>query len=190
MRLLPEVFRTREFPIFAALAVTAFILSGCGDAAGGGVAWEDLNCDGVKGPDEPPLAGVCMWASTYASAPTPSGEDCAGEYLHTDSEGMGGGYFYSGISCNDVFVFAQAPEGFDSTTDTVANQACWNEFGFAPEGTCPPHRSVTALELVGRERCRCLAWVVGVPGVLALLALGYRRFRRDTLARQETGSGE
>jgi hypothetical protein len=189
MKLRAELLRSRALPILL-LAMTAFILSGCGDAFGGGVAWEDLNCNGVKEPDEPPLAGVCMWSSTYTSAPTPSAEDCAKEYLHTDSEGMGGAFWQPGMSCNDVFVFAQAPEGYDPTTDTVANQACWNEFGFAPEGTCPPHRSVTAQELVGRAQMRCLAWAVGLPGVLVLLALGYRRFRRDTLARRDRLSGE
>jgi len=191
MTKLPAKILPRLVLTILVLAVTASVLSACfADASGGGVAWEDLNCNGVKDPDEPPLAGVCMWTSEFANEPTPSAEECASESFQTDSEGMGGGFWYSGVSCNDVFVFAQAPEGYDPTTDTVANQACWNEFGFAPEGACPPHRSVTAQELVGRAQTSCLAWVVGVSAVLLLLALAYRKFRRDAIGRYHESSGE
>ncbi|HUW09309.1 MAG TPA: hypothetical protein VM537_06230 [Anaerolineae bacterium] len=190
MRSLGELFRRRTLVILVALALTAVVVSGCFvDSYGIGMAYVDANCNGVKDPDEAPLAGVCVWTSGFAGETTPSPEECAKEYLQTDIEGMGHPVFYSGAACRDVYVFAQAPAGFDPTTDTVVN-GCDGEFGFAPTGACPPRRSVTALELAGRERIRCLAWVVGVPGVLVLLALGYRKFRRDTLARHDMGSGE
>jgi len=189
MKPLAELFRSRTTPILLALAAMASIVSGCGDAGGFGMAWEDTNCNGVKDPEEPPLAGVCLWTSTYASQPTPSQDDCAKEHLQTDSEGMGRGDFYAGCSCSDVYVFAQAPDGFQPTTDTVVND-CDGEFGFAPEGTCPPHASVTPERLVAYKAIRDAVCWLGGPAVVVLLVLGYRKFRHDALARHQTRSGE
>lgn len=164
-------------------------LSGCGDAFGLGMAWQDTNCSGVKDPEEMPLAGVCLWTSTYASEPTPSREDCAKEYLQTDSEGRGDPVFFSGAGCRDVYVFAQAPDGFQPTTDTVVND-CDGEFGFAREGTCPLHVSVMPARLVAYKAIRDAACWFGGPAVVALLVLGYLKFRRDSLARHQKCSGE
>ena len=189
MKLLTELLRSRTAPILVALAVMAFVLSGCGDAGGFGMAYLDANCNGVKDAEETPMAGVCVWTSTYASEPTPSREDCANEYLQTDSEGMGDAAFFSGVSCNDVYVFAQAPDGFQPTTDTVVND-CDGEFGFAREGTCPPHASVTPDRLMAYKGIRTLVWLVGGPAVVVLLAVGYRKFRRDALARHHTRAGD
>ena len=86
-------------------------------------------------------------------------------------------------------MFAQAPDGFQPTTDTVVND-CDGEFGFAREGTCPPHASVTPDTLVAYKGIRSAACWVGGPAVVVLLALGYRKFRRDTLARQQSRSGK
>jgi hypothetical protein len=189
MKLQAGLFHSGTTPVLLALAATASILSGCGDAGGFGMAWEDANCDGVRDPQEPPLAGVCVWTSLYASQPTPSQEDCAKEHLQTDSDGWGRGYFYAGCSCSDVYVFAQAPDGFQPTTDTVVND-CEGDFGFAPEGTCPPHASVTAHELVVYKGIRGAACWFGGPAMVVLLVFGYLKFRRHAFARHETRSGE
>jgi len=96
MKPLADLLRSRTAPILLALALTAFVVSGCFiDSYGIGMAYVDDNCNGVKDPDEAPLAGVCLWTSEFASEPTPSPEECAREYFQTDSEGMGDWVFYS-----------------------------------------------------------------------------------------------
>lgn len=80
-----------------ALTIVATLSVGCFcpcvpvfyDSLGYGIAYVDANCNGVKDPDEAPLAGVCVWTSGWANAPTPSPEECASENLLTDSEGCG-----------------------------------------------------------------------------------------------------
>jgi len=191
MKLQAQLLCIRPLPILLALAVMASMMSGCfvGDSIGTASAWVDANCNGVRDPEEAPLAGVCNWMSTDASVAAPSPEECADEELQTDSDGIGGWGFFAGAWCHDVYVFAQAPDGFEPTTDTAVND-CQGEFGFAPEGTCPPHASVTPGGLAFYKRIRGLACVFGGPAVVALLVLGYRKFRRDTLARRDRLSGE
>jgi hypothetical protein len=172
------------------LALTAFVVNGCCyDSYGVGMAWEDTNCNGVKDPGEPPMSGVCVWTSGYADVATPSPEECVSESLQTDSEGFGNWIFYSGAACKDVFVFAQAPDGYSATTYTVAN-GCEGKFGFAPEGTCPPHESITARELVARANSPFWARVFAVLCVLLVLAFGYWMFRRRAVGGQESSSEE
>ena len=190
MKPLAELLRNRTSPILAALAVMASMMSGCfvGDSIGTGTAYVDANCNGVRDPEETPLAGVCVWMSTDASEPTPSREDCANEYVQTDSEEIAGWGFFAGVSCDDVYVFAQAPDGFQPTTDTVVDH-CYGEFGFAREGTCPPHSSVTADRLALYKGIRDAACWVGGPAAMVLLALGYRKHRSES-RQLASGGGE
>ena len=134
----PRILRTDVLTILV-LALTAFVVSGClGDSFGYGMAWEDLNCNSAQDSGEVPLAGVCIWIYSDATEPPPYREDCDG----TNSEGISGWAFFAGASCGDIFVFAQAPDGFQPTTDTVVND-CYAEFGFAPVGVCPQRSGVT-----------------------------------------------
>jgi hypothetical protein len=141
----------RRLGVVGALILVVTLGVGCPwpfllvDAGAEGEAWEDTNCNGVRDSNEAPLAGVCLWASLDAGEPTPSPEECANEHLQTDSKGRSDGEFFAGASCNDVYIFAQAPDGFCPTTDTVVND-CIGEFGFAPIGLCPPQVAVTTEE--------------------------------------------
>lgn len=190
---LVELLSTHKAPILVSLAVLTSVMSGCAayvDSLGFGTAYVDANCNGVKDPGEKPLAGVCVWTSGHAFAPTPSREECDSEEAQTDSEGESAVAWYSGASCDEVFVFAQAPDGLQPTTDTVVN-GCEGDFGFAPEGTCPPHASVTPGRLVAYKRLRDAACWFGAPAVLVLLGLiGYRKLRPHAVARHQTHSGE
>ena len=185
MKPLTELLRSRTAPTIVALAVLASIMSGClGDSIGTGTAYVDANCNGVRDPEETPLAGVCNWMSTDASVATPSREDCANEQLQTDSGGIGGWGFFAGLSCNDVYVFAQAPDGFQPTTDTAVND-CHGEFGFAREGTCPPRSIVQPEGMTAGQGTRCLCWGLFLGVGPALFVLGYRKHRSE---RRHSGS--
>jgi len=185
MKPLAELLPSRTSPSLVALAAMASMMSGCfvGDSIGTATAYVDANCNGVRDAEEAPLARVCNWMSTDASVATPSREDCANEELQTDSDGIGGWGFFAGVWCNDVHVFAQAPDGFQPTTDTAVDD-CHGEFGFAREGTCPPR------SIVQPEGNRCLCWGSFLGIGLALLVLAYRKLRRDALARRQTRCGE
>jgi hypothetical protein len=144
------------------------------------MAWEDTNCNGVRDGDESSLAGVCVWASLDAGEPTPSPEECADAQFQTDISGLYGGYFFAGASCNDVYIFAQAPEGFCPTTDTVVND-CVGEFGFVPIGLCQCRPVVMPEQSSVQRESRdlvfeCPCWLGAFP--VAAMAGGVLLVRR------------
>jgi len=186
MKPLAELLPSHAAPSLVAVVAVASVMTGClvlVDSLGFGTAYVDANCNGVKDPEEMPLAGVYVWTSGDALAPTPSREECDSEDAQTDSEGESAVAWYSGSSCDEVFVFAQAPDGFQPTTDTVVND-CDGEFGFAREGTCPPR------SIVQPEGNRCLCWGSFLGIGLALFVLAYRKHRSETRAGESGTSGQ
>jgi len=151
-------------------------------------AWVDADCDGQRDEGEEPLEGVCIWSPESPNGPPYDREHCTWDHGRTNEEGRWQGGLISG--CNSpYYIVALAPRGFDPTTDTVVGQTI-AEFGFAPEGSCPPLPITTPEELALRGRNRLPMWGVGVAAAILLLALGYRKHRRETLARDRASSGD
>lgn len=105
------------------------------DSSASARAWLDTNSDGYRDPSESSLENVCMWASTELERFDEESRLllCADpdlrERLITDTEGEWGGPFFAGACCNDVYIFAIPPEGYQATTALVVND-CFAEFGF------------------------------------------------------------
>ena len=104
-------------------------------------AWVDTNGNGYRDVDETPLEGVCVWDW---SAQVPDDEVIAqvcddpfhrtgdsGEWPSSEERYL---TFRAGASCEDIYIFAKPPQGFEATTPIVVN-SCYAEFGFAPEGS-------------------------------------------------------
>lgn len=150
---------SREALIWVALSLMGCLLGGCMvfvDSLAVGSAWEDANCNGKRDAEEAPLAGVCVWSSRNPRAATPAPEDCNTEDFQTEADGEFGPWWHSGSACDEVFIFAQTPGGFQPTTDIVV-KGCSADFGFARESTCPARPVLTQAELIKRQTMKQLA---------------------------------
>ena len=116
--------------LFGLLCVIGLGVVAC-DAVATAYTWQDINCNGKPDEGEPPLGEVCVQVSNQ-SIPTPSANSC---WAVTSSDGQWWSSFMTN-DCNQVYVAARSPDGFEPTTATVANR-CDAEFGFAKAGTCP-----------------------------------------------------
>ena len=125
----------------------------CADNVAVAFAWEDLDADGVRDSDEPPLAGVCIqahreegpdkdWPSKCAQKENPS--------MYSDSSGMWWSDFMFGHcgaaqeidremakECKRIHITAYPPDDYKATTDTTINN-CEAAFGFAKLSTPTP----------------------------------------------------
>lgn len=126
------------------------------DAAAVASAWEDSNCNGIwEQETERPLADVCIWAD---GQPNPNPPACAQPATRSSSAGGWQDFSHSYPTCQDVFIHAQAPDGFAPTTDTITND-CVAQFGFAPAGQCPVIDITTPSELAAdRQQADLLRW--------------------------------
>lgn len=159
-------------------------------------AWVDANCDGLRGEDEEPLEGVCIWSPRSPDGPPFDPEYCTWDHGRTSAEGQWQGDLVAGCGI-PYFIVAQTPPGFEPTTDTAVGKSMYAEFGFACEGTCPQVSVVTPEKMAGeltaeQQRNRRLTWglFLGLGLAVVASALAYREFRSDSLARHQRRSGE
>lgn len=125
----------------------------CADGAAGATAWNDLNGNGGKEPNEAGLPGVCMYAyyvddpptalPVSCAVPTPGSDKELGESLLTDADGnwMDIAIAYGGCGtmaeiatqtaeqCPQIIIVAFPPVGYRATTPTTIHN-CSADFGF------------------------------------------------------------
>lgn len=121
----------------------------CGDRMAHADAWEDLDADGQRDPNEPPLAGVCIGT---VDNPARLQRFCQpGESVRfTNQEGRwhSAGFVAGGCSmfddleqrivsqCARLAISAIAPQGYRATTP-VTTRGCDAQFGFVKETASP-----------------------------------------------------
>ena len=101
------------------------------DGVSFGEAWVDRNGNGYREPDEPWLEGVCIWDAFELQVLDEEEVTERCERSRTDETGRWGGGFKPGASCDEIYIYAMPPEGYQATTALVVND-CSGEFGFAP----------------------------------------------------------
>lgn len=89
-------------------------LIGIGDGGAYVSTWVDENANGVRDENELPLAHVCVW-SGYR--PDSQIEDCSFRDHHVTNENGQWGEFLTGSSCDTIYIFAVAPDGYQPTTN-------------------------------------------------------------------------
>ncbi len=152
------------------------MIDGIADA----IAWLDENGDGEKDPNEPPLADVCIWDEAMTPG-IPTADDrsrvCTNLFYHTDDTGNWPNsddfewIFRPGADCNDVYIFAAPPVGYQATTPLVVNE-CRAEFGFAPDNVQPQNRVLGYAEQM--QKYRVIKWLknISIFAVIVLAAGG------------------
>ena len=162
-----------------ALTILGAFCTGCFcDAWPFADAWVDENCDGLRGDDEEPLPGVCVWSPRSPADPPFDPAYCTWGHGRTNEEGRWQGDLVAGCGTPYVIV-AQAPDGFEPTTDTAVDDSMYAEFGFAREGSCPQISVVTPEKMASQQSNRLLGWVLFGAVALALFVLAYRKHRSE-----------
>ena len=146
-------------------------------------AWVDADCDGLRGDDEEPLEGVCIWSPRSPGGPPFDPEYCTWDHGRTNEEGRWQGDLVAGCG-TPYYIVAQTPSGFEPTTDTAVGDSMYAEFGFAPEGTCPPHSFVTPARMATQQRNRTFGWALFWGAGLLLFVAGYRKHRSESRSAQ------
>ncbi len=122
-------------------------LFGIGDGGAYVLTWLDENANGLREENEPPLANVCVW---FRYRPESQIENCEYEgYRRTDDNGKWG-EFLAGSQCDEIYIFAAAPDGFQPTTD-LAYRGCDADFGFVKESVKISRKVFTIDEFTRRE---------------------------------------
>jgi hypothetical protein len=112
----------------------------------------DLNANGIKDENEPPLAHVCVWGGeiySNQSAGDLIARVCSNSYNYTDSKGQWN-TFFAGSNGKDIILFAVAPQGFQPTTNLAINNP-QAKFGFIPAGSVPPIKVRTLKEVIDNK---------------------------------------
>ncbi len=146
-------------------------------------AWLDDNANGIQDSGEKALANVCIGWGKHVDIV--DYRDTVSEILNlshdsrckadqdvppvaTDEEGEWGGIVSE--SCQYVFIFARAPEGYQATTDLVSANGCDDaKFGFAPIGVKVKQEIYSVEQFIQREIA--ILWVKRIAtGMVILLA--------------------
>jgi hypothetical protein len=144
----------------------SYILSGVGDGEAQFSSWLDENANGVRDSNEPPLAGVCVWAGYNIINDFQENRDLC---QFTDKDGKWE-EFLPGGSCEEFYVFVQAPDGYQATTNLAAN-SCSTEFGFVESTVKVSHKVLTIQEFI--HKMRLIQWIkrIGIGILIAILVI-------------------
>jgi hypothetical protein len=147
-----------SFIIFVILAALAFFASQLiawfsiinaplGDSAASAKAWLDENGNGVWDLSESPLPGVCIWSTISPSGYNEPESICRSAGSRTNDKGIWPGEFFAGSSGENIYIFANAPAGYHSTTPPAAHST-YTEFGFAPDSVMSKNQISSRYEYV------------------------------------------
>lgn len=142
-------------------------LFGIGDGGAYVSAWVDKNADGLREENEPPLANVCVW---YGYRPDSQIEDCGFEGDRVTDKNGEWGEFLAGTSCDNIYIFAAVPAGYQPTTD-LAKKGCFASFGFVEEGVAVSHNVLTIDEFAQKENARI--WIQNIIAGLFVLTIAF-----------------
>ncbi len=129
------------------------------------ITWLDLNANGVKDLDEPPLSGVCIWADYLPHFYTVNTDNVC-RYSPTTDENGEWGQFLPGGRCEDFYVTAIATEGYEPTTDMVSN-SCSAQFGFVKNVSPVSKKLLTFNDFARQQQITALIKKIGV-GLLVI----------------------
>jgi hypothetical protein len=149
-----------------------------GDGQASIIAWYDRNANGIREDGEVPFPGVCIWTGYRPDIDHPNLVDPCVSYANdvTDEQGQWGRYLPGG-SCENYYVFAQAPDGYQPTTDLATN-GCSAEFGF--EATVS-HKVLSIDEFTRRKAT--ILWVTRIA--LGLFIVAFAGFGTYWLEKKE-----
>jgi len=144
---------------------------GIGDGMAEITTWQDINANGIREKNEPPLSGVCVgYGYSLDSLIQEQQENSCqtGHYFSTDRNGRWG-EFLPGENCTGgIYVYALAPSGYLYTTDMV-KEGCSGDFGFTKNSTSVSHKVVTPNEFARHQII--LEWIRKIIIGLVILAI-------------------
>ncbi len=120
------------------------------DSSSSAIAWLDTNQNGNRDPSELPLRDVCIWSSLSPYSYNDVPQSCKFQQNQTNNEGKWGGEFFAGSDGTDIYIFADAPSGYHSTTPPVVKNY-YAEFGFAPDSLAPINQIGTRYDYVSKD---------------------------------------
>jgi hypothetical protein len=122
-----------------------------GDGQASIIAWYDRNANGIREDGEGPFPGVCIWTGYRPDIDHPNFVDPCISYSNdvTDEQGKWG-RFLPGGSCENYYVFAKAPDGYQPTTDLASN-GCSAQFGFVENDATVSHKVLSIDEFTRRK---------------------------------------
>lgn len=93
--------------------------------------WNDMNADGIMGPEDTPIEGIKVCATTNKNVDN----EAEAEYCYysdkngdVPSSNEVRGMFFPGTKCQDIFIFIILPENYLLSTQEKAN-GCVASFG-------------------------------------------------------------
>jgi hypothetical protein len=143
------------------------------------MTWLDSNADGIQDTDEKPFANVCIWDGVDPNYGVDLEFSCESQNRidinHTDEHGFWG-KFLPGGKCEDYFVFAKAPDGFQPTTSLISN-GCNAKFGFVAKDVSVKQKFKSVDEFIQQRKRNAqlmkmaLALVIVAAGVAGAIWL-------------------
>jgi hypothetical protein len=158
--------------IFFTVGEGSYWVFGARDGQASVTAWLDKDANGIKETDEPPLSGVCIWTGYRPDSIIQNYSDpCKfSDSAVTDEQGNWG-EFLPGGSCDSIYVFAKAPEGYQPTTDLASN-GCSAKFGFV-ENDVTVSRKVLSIDDFARRKITML-WITRIGiGLFTVAVAGF-----------------
>jgi hypothetical protein len=153
----------------------SYWIFGARDGLASVTAWQDKNANGIKNDDEPPFPGVCIWYGYRPDSVIQNHSDPC-QFLNdgvTDEQGNWGQFLPAG-NCEDVYVFAEAPDGYQPTTDLASN-SCSAQFGFV-ENSVTVSRKILSIDDFARRKITTL-WVTRTGiGLFIVAVAGFGTF--------------
>lgn len=135
----------------------SYWIFGLGDDVASVTAWQDKNANGIKDDDESPFPGVCIWYGYRPDSVIQNHSDpCQFSDNGVTDEQGNWGQFLPGGNCEDIYVFAKPPNGYQPTTDLASN-GCSAQFGFVENGVEVSH-TVLSIDDFARRKITIL-WV-------------------------------
>lgn len=143
----------------------------------------DTDHDGIHDGDDKPLDGVCVWIGRTPFSYVAPEETCdqASSRTRIDADSLLSSDWQIGVegaSCETIYVFALAPDGYTATTP-LGSRGCYPQFGFANTGESPQRPDALSSDQYAQQELFSvvlkqgsslllmviIAWVVSLIGI-------------------------
>lgn len=106
------------------------------DSSASAHVWHDMDADGKMDPEDIPIGGITVCATTNPKSDKGSDADYC--FFSDDNGDVPGsnevrGMFFAGASCQDIYIFIVLPEKYVLSTPGKVN-GCDASFGLMPAG--------------------------------------------------------
>jgi hypothetical protein len=157
---------------------------GCADAGVNIETYVDANGNGQKDANESGLGGVCVWVSDHIQEYTSHDIDeiCGKPYQHTTDQGKWAGTSYvAGKRCDEAFIYAIPPNGYQPTAPLAVNY-CVAKFGFISAGTAPSIQVQSPVEyshqFISLQNLKQISVILGVVLGAVIVSIAIVRPRK------------